>query len=44
VVAGAWVGAGGPAYYTGCDPLYRRAVRTGSSYWWDMHRACYNGP
>ena len=44
VVAGAWAGAGGPSYYTGCDPLYRRAVRTGSSYWWDMHRACYNGP
>ena len=43
VVAGAVVGAGGPYYYTGCDRLYAKAVRTGSSYWWDMHRACYNG-
>ncbi len=43
-VAGAVIGAGGPYYYTGCAPLYARAVRTGSSYWWDMHRACYNGP
>jgi hypothetical protein len=44
MVAGAVVGAGGPYYHTGCNDLYAKAVRTGSSYWWDMHRACYNGP
>jgi hypothetical protein len=44
VVAGAVVGAGGPYYHTGCNDLYAKAVRTGSSYWWDMHRACFNGP
>jgi hypothetical protein len=42
-VAGAWIAAGGPYYYTGCDRLYAKAARTGSSYWWAMHRACYNG-
>ncbi len=42
-VAGAVVGAGGPYYHTGCGGLYARAARTGSSYWWDMHRACYYG-
>ncbi len=41
--AGAWIAAGGPYYHTGCGALYDRAVRTGSSYWWDMHRACYYG-
>ena len=42
-VAGAYVGAG-PYYHTGCGRLYANAMRTGSSYWWDMHRACYYGP
>jgi hypothetical protein len=44
VVAGAWAGAGAPYYHAGCGGLYANAVRTGSSYWWDMHRACYYGP
>jgi len=42
-VAGAVVAGAGPYYYTGCGPLYDRAQRTGSSYWWAMHRACYYG-
>jgi len=41
--AGAWIAAGGPYYYTGCNRLYAKAARTGSSYWWAMHRACYYG-
>jgi hypothetical protein len=41
-VAGA-LALGGPYYYTGCGGLYDRARRTGSSYWWAMHRACYYG-
>ena len=43
LAAGAVLGAGGAYYHTGCGGLYARAVRTGSSYWWDMHRACYYG-
>lgn len=26
--------------YGGCGYLYRRAVATGSSYWWHRYRAC----
>jgi hypothetical protein len=26
--------------YSGCGYLYRRAVATGSSYWWHRYRAC----
>lgn len=40
---------GGPAYYAyydsgyGCGWLYRRAVRTGSPYWWRRYYACRDG-
>ena len=27
----------------GCGWLYRRAVRTGSGYWWDRYEACRYG-
>jgi hypothetical protein len=31
-------------YYGDCDWLRRRALATGSGYWWDRYYACvYNG-
>jgi hypothetical protein len=32
---GSWYGGGG-----GCGWLYRRAVNTGSSYWWSRYNTC----
>ena len=33
----------GYGYVSECDRLRRRAVATGSSYWWRRYRACVNG-
>ncbi len=44
---GVFIAAGYPyyydydyGYYGGCGWLYRRAVATGSSYWWHRYRRC----
>ena len=44
---GIYFGFGAPYYYgnsyyygSNCDWLYRRAVRTGSKYWWRRYRNC----
>ena len=29
--------------YSSCDWLYRRAINTGSPYWWDRYYACRDG-
>jgi len=30
----------GGYYYGDCDWLYRRAIATGSAYWWDRYDSC----
>ncbi len=43
---GRWIAVGAfPAFYGagyggGCGWLYRRAINTGSSYWWSRYNAC----
>lgn len=33
----------GPSYgYSDCGYLRRKAIRTGSAYWWSRYRACVN--
>jgi hypothetical protein len=32
----------GYGYVSECDWLYRRAVNSGSGYWWRRYRACIN--
>ena len=36
----AWYGLPLYSYGSGCGYLYRRAVETGSTYWWDRYRRC----
>ncbi len=33
----------GTYYYSECNWLRRRALRTGSPYWWDRYYACIDG-
>lgn len=34
---------GAPIYYSSCGWLYRKAIASGSPYWWDRYYACRGG-
>jgi hypothetical protein len=36
--SGIWIGPG--YYYSSCEWMRRRAIQTGSGYWWSRYNAC----